>query len=125
MKLSEAIFSLAKLPVGDLVVGIAFGKLNNLLPVKKIMETDKAIAFWHPKPFWEKHILVVPKKAIKNLTSVSEKDYPYINDVFKLTKEIVSQLNWHEGGYSVLINGGDRQEVGQLHFHLFSGKELK
>ena len=69
MKLSEQIFKLAKTPLGDLIVGVAFGTpLANLLPIKRIKETDKVIAFWHPKPFWERHILLVPKKQIKSLT---------------------------------------------------------
>lgn len=122
--MSKRVFALAKTPVGDLIVGLAFGRFSKLLPVKKLKETDKVIAFWHPKPFWEKHILIVPKKAIKRLTALRDSDLGYIDEAFKVAKELVETLGWEKDGYTLLINGGKRQEVNQLHFHLTSGKEL-
>jgi len=125
MSLSEQIFKLAKTPLGDLIVGVAFGTpLVNLLPVKKIKISDKVIAFWHPKPFWQKHIVLVPRKPIKSLTSISEDDLKYIAEIYKVIQEIVIELKWDKSGYSVLINGGNRQEINQIHFHLFSGDEI-
>lgn len=123
--MSRKLFALAKTPLGDLIVGIAFGKLSSLLPVKKVKETDKVLAFWHPKPYWEKHILIVPKKAIKKITSLTNEDYEYMNEAFVVAKEIVEELRWEKEGYSLLVNGGKRQEVNQLHFHLNSGKQIR
>lgn len=125
MKLSESLFKIAKSPLGDSIVGIAFGKLSNLIPIKKVFENEKVIAFYHPKPYWEIHILVVPKKAIRNLSSLTGDDTLYIVEIFNVIKRIVGELSLEEKGYSVITNGGSRQEVHQLHFHLFSGKEIK
>lgn len=125
MTINEKIFKLSKSPVGNLFVGLAFGKFSKFLPVKRIKETDKIIAFWHPKPFWEKHIVLVPKKAIKSLTALTLEDSDYISDIYLMAKEIVQELEWDKSGYTILVNGGDRQEVGQIHFHLQSGKQLK
>lgn len=124
MSISKKLFSLAKSPLGDLIVGIAFGKFSKLLPVKRVKETSKVIAFWHPKPFWEKHILIIPKKKIKNVTSLKYEDGEYLYEVFKVAGEIVKELGWEKEGYSLLANGGSRQEVNQLHFHLNSGKQI-
>lgn len=121
--MNRKLFSLAKTPMGDLIIGIAFGKLSKILPVRKVKETEKVIAFWHPKPYWEKHILIVPKKAIKKLTLLKKEDNVYINEVFKVVKEIVEELGWEDEGYTLLVNGGKKQEVGQLHFHLSNGKK--
>lgn len=111
---------MAKSSFGDLVVGIAFSKLSKLLPVKRIRENDKAIAFWHPKPFWKRHIVIVPKKAIKSITTLKESDEPYISAVFMMASEIVKELGWDKAGYSITVNGGTLQEVKQIHFHLYS-----
>ena len=124
MNLGKKLFALAKTPLGDLIVGLAFGKFSKLLPVKKIKETDLVIAFWHPKPFWEKHILIVPKRSIKNITSISNEDGTYIYEVFRIATEIVTEFGWEKEGYTLLTNGGKRQEVNQLHFHLASGAKL-
>lgn len=126
MSTSTSFFKLAKTPLGNLIVGIAFGtSLSKLLPVKRVKETDKVLAFWHPKPFWEKHILLVPKKPIKNITSLNTDDYAYIQEIYKLTKEIVEELGWDKTEYTVLTNGAGRQEVNQIHFHLCSGERYR
>jgi|SRR3989344_2601473 len=124
MTLSKKLFSLAKTSIGDLIVGIAFGKFSKFLPVKRIMETDTVIAFWHPKPFWEQHILIVPKKGIKNLTSLKETDIHYLNEVFQVANKIIKDLGWEKDDYSLICNGGSRQKVNQLHFHLAKGTQL-
>jgi len=123
-KLGEGLFSFAKSSLGGLVAGLAFGKFSKFLPVKKLKETKKVIAFWHPKPFWEKHILIVPKKPIKKLTALNKSDFPYISEVFLVTKELVKDLGWEKKGYALQVNGGSRQKVAQLHFHLHCGKKL-
>jgi len=123
MKIGEKVFDISKTPLGDLVIGLAFGKFSKLLPVKRIKETEKVIAFWHPKPFWEKHIVLVPKKTIKTLSDLSFENSVYISEVFLMAKEIILDLHW--SGYSIVVNGGSRQEVGQIHFHLHSGKQIQ
>lgn len=104
---------------------MAFGKLSKLLPVEKILENDKAVAFWHPKPSYSTHILIVPKKAIKNMGSIHGNDLDYVAECFSLINKIVIKLQLEHGGYSVTSNGGNRQEVNQLHFHLYSNESTK
>ena len=124
MKISKFLFNIAKTPLGDLIVGIAFGNFSSLLPVKKIKETDKALAFWHPRPFWENHVLIVPKSPIKSLLDITKENETYLIAMYQLLAEVIKELDWKDEEYSTLINGGKRQEIGQLHMHLFKGKEL-
>lgn len=116
----KKLFSLAKTPIGDLIIGLSFGKLSRFLPVKKLVETDKVVAFWHPKPLYQKHILIVPKKSIKTLTSLKNEDMECIVNVFSVAKELVKKFDMEKEGYTLLTNGGKTQEVNQLHFHLIS-----
>jgi len=113
---------MAKTPLGDYIVGTTFESLSNALPVKRVYENKLIIAFWHPRPFWEKHIVIVPKKKIKNIASIKNDDQALINEVFVSVKDIVQKLGWTE--YTLLVNGGNRQEINQIHFHLCSGKEV-
>jgi hypothetical protein len=41
MSISKKLFSLAKTPLGDLIVGIAFGKFSKLLPEKELKKPQK------------------------------------------------------------------------------------
>ena len=123
--MQKQLFAFSKTTLGELIVGIAFGKLSKLLPVKRVLETDQVLAFWHPKPYWEQHILIVPKRTIKNLASATPEDLPYIQAVFAAAQEIVVNEGWDKTDFSITTNGGARQEVAQLHFHLMRGPIVK
>ena len=122
MNLQKFLFSTAKTKIGSFFVGNTFEKLSDILPVNRVYEDELVIAFWHPKPFWEKHILIVPKKNIKNIISIYDSNEKYYLAVFNAVKIIIEKLKWSE--YTLLSNGGTRQEINQLHFHLCSGKEI-
>ena len=123
--MKKTLFNLAKTPLGEIIVGIAFGKLSKLIPVDRVKETDKVLAFYHPKPYWENHILLVPKKSIKSLDKISDSDLSYIEEVFRVAQEIILEKGWDKSDYQIITNGGSRQEIAQLHFHLAQGKVLK
>jgi histidine triad (HIT) family protein len=82
------------------------------------------IAFWHPKPSWEKHIVIVPKRSIKSLCDISKKDYEYIAEAVAIAGEIAKKFRWKKKRYSLIVHGGKGQKVNQLHFHLNCGKYI-
>jgi histidine triad (HIT) family protein len=124
MHISKYAFQLAKSPIGDLIIGLAFGRFSSILPIKRVLETDRAIAFWHPKPFWEHHILIVPKTPIRSLLDIKADNSIYLVEMYIVLAEVVKKLSWENKAYSTLINGGTRQDTGQLHMHLFKGSEV-
>lgn len=123
--MKKFLFRLAKTPLGKTIVGIAFGKLPNLIPVRRVKETEKVLAFYHPKPYWENHILIVPKKRIRSLDKIGVDDLPYVEEVFRVAREIILEKGWDKLDYQIVANGGSRQEVAQLHFHLGQGNTLE
>ena len=119
MGIANKLFEFAKTDLGQLLVGTVFENFSGLLPVNIICETDKVVAFWHPKPFYKEHILVIPKKKITSISTLSPEDGIYLQEVFVAVKQIVKEMGWDKSEYSVVTNGGKRQETPQLHFHLF------
>lgn len=122
-KIAKAAFSLGKSSIGSLIVGLTFGKLSSLLPVKKIIDNKYVVAFWHPKPSHNTHVLIVPKRSIKSLATFDENDEEYIVESLKVAKTLSKALDLENDGYSLIVNGGKKQEVAQLHFHLVSDKK--
>ncbi len=123
--MKHALLTLARSPLGLLIVGIAFGHCSKILPVNRVYETDKVLAFKHPKPHYEEHILIVPKKAIKSLhTTTKTEDQPYLAEIFHVAQKILEDNNLKNRPYQLIINGGTRQEVPQLHLHLGIGESL-
>ena len=99
--------------------------LSKILPVKKVYEDKKVLAFWHPKPFWEKHIVIVPKKKISNLYEAKDDDFETISHICKTASKLVNDLDLKPLGYRLITNGGKYQKVKYLHFHLGAGKQIQ
>jgi histidine triad (HIT) family protein len=94
--------------------------MNEHLPVQYLRQTDKLLAFNHPRPAYPVHILLVPKRAISNIKELSEADSQLLIDVFACVKSLVDELGLEERGYRLVVNGGLYQDIPQLHFHLIS-----
>ena len=97
-----------------------FAYLSFAIPVKRLRETDTLLAFHHPKPSYPLHILLVPKRAIENFMQLSEADADFYADLVQTVQSLVSEFGLEQGGYRLVVNGGDYQEIPQLHFHLIS-----
>jgi histidine triad (HIT) family protein len=115
-----SLFSLARTSLGGLIIGWIFAHLSFAIPVKRLRETDTLLAFYHPAPSYPLHILLVPKRAIKNFMELSATDLDFYADLVQTVQSLVAEFDLEKGGYRLVVNGGDYQEVQQLHFHLIS-----
>jgi len=99
--------------------------INGDLPSDKVFEDDDVIAFKDINPVAPVHILIVPKKEIPDLQSVSVQDLPIIAHVAKVAQKLAEE-NGIVDGYRLLTNNGAGagQEVFHLHFHLIGGRKL-
>lgn len=88
------------------------------IPIKRLRETDTLIAFYHPSPSYAVHILIVPKLARRNIESITEADSDFLLDVFITVQSLTTEL--HLSAYRLICNGGEYQDIPQLHFHLVS-----
>jgi len=95
-----------------------FARMNFLLPVERIHETETLIAFRHPKPAYPFHVLIVPKKVIQTLAELDPNDSAFLADVFSTVQSLVNKF--HLSAYRLIVNGGKYQDFPQLHFHLIS-----
>ena len=104
------------------LAGWVFAHLSFALPVDRLIETPEWIAFYHPKPCYPLHILLVPKKAIANLSAIDPNDSGLISGLIEIVQLLVKQLDLQNRGYRLITNGGPYQSIQQLHFHLISEK---
>jgi histidine triad (HIT) family protein len=104
-------------------IGWIFAHMSFALPVQRLKETKNLIAFYHPKPAYPVHILLVPKKSIASLEELSAQDSDFLIDLIQCVQTLVAELNLSAAGYRLVVNGGEFQDFPQLHFHLIA--ELK
>lgn len=94
--------------------------LNNKIPVKIVKETKKVLAFYHTKPSWTIHIIIIPKQHIVRFTELS--DMSLIEEIFAIAQDIIREKGLAETNYKIITNGGSFQDSEHLHFHLVSGE---
>ena len=94
-------------------------------PVEVVFETENVLAFHHTRPFFEKHIVVVPKRHIASLLTLKESDRELLVELFETIKKVALQLNVEKGAARVLTNIGDYQDSKHLHFHVYYGKQIR
>lgn len=93
------------------------------LKVDIIFETDHVMAFHHTNPYWEHHVVIIPKAHIESLSS-----YPNTaelnQDVFAAIRVVTSMFEANYGGCRVSSNVGDYQTSKHLHWYVHQGERL-
>jgi histidine triad (HIT) family protein len=95
--------------------------LSGKTAVEKVFETENVLAYHHTRPFWETHIVVIPKKHVDSLLTV-EKDL--LDELLDVVKTVAAKMLGEKGAARVLTNLGDYQDSKHLHFHVSSGREV-
>jgi histidine triad (HIT) family protein len=103
-----------------------FGKIiRKELPSEIVFENDHVLAIKDLHPIAPVHLLIMPKKEIANLQSLTDQDLPLLSEIIVVAKKLAEQLNIQDG-YRLLTNNGSAagQTIFHLHFHLIGGRRL-
>ncbi len=98
--------------------------LSGNTPVEKIYEDGLVLAYYHTKPFWEKHIVIIPKKHISNLSTFEDEDLEILSRIMIVARTLSKKLDFSKW-VQLLTNMWKFQDTPHLHFHLIEGKKLK
>ena len=99
---------------------IARGELTS----RKVYEDDDIFAFHDINPLRPVHILVVPKRHITSLASVTEADALVLGRILAISNRLANEQGSSDG-FRVIINTGriGQQEVQHLHAHIVGGPD--
>lgn len=100
------------------LIGWFFAHMSFAIPVQRLRETETLMAFYHPKPAYLFHVLLVPKKAVASLKDFDSRDAMFLSDLYSTVQNLVEEF--HLSAYRLIVNGGEYQDFPQLHFHLIS-----
>ena len=100
--------------------------IDKEIPAKIIYEDVDVIDFEDIAPVVKVHVLVIPKKEIKNLDAVTEEDLIILGKLQLAISKIAKNLGLSEDGYRVVTNINDNggQTVYHLHYHILGGQKL-
>ena len=99
--------------------------ISNKIEVKKVIETENILAYHHTKPFWETHIVVIPKKHISSLLTLEKADESLFLELFEVIRQVAERVVQEKGAARVLTNLGKYQDSKHLHFHINSGEQIQ
>ena len=104
-----------------------FGKIiRKEIPAKIVYETEQVIAFHDVSPRAPTHILVVPKKHLRDLSAAAPEDKDILGELLLAAKHVAKLQGIDTSGYRVVINTGASagQSVFHLHVHVLGGRSF-
>lgn len=96
------------------------GKTN----VEKVFETENVLAYYHTRPAYEVHIVVIPKRHIPSLIAITEDDNDLLLELLSIVKQVAAKVVSEHGACRVISNIGDYQDSKHLHWHVVYGKRI-
>ena len=95
------------------------------IPVEKVIETDSLIAIRDIAPQAPVHVLIIPRKGLKNISSAADEDKALLGEMLLAARDLAKKLGV-EDGMRLVINEGEEagQTVPHLHMHLLAGRSL-
>tara|TARA_Y100001949_G_scaffold46921_1_gene38863 strand:+ start:759 stop:1097 length:339 start_codon:yes stop_codon:yes gene_type:complete len=96
--------------------------INKEIPAEIIYEDEITLAFNDISPQAPVHILVIPKKEIKKLSTSETADKELLGHLMITAKKIASDLELND--YRLVVNNGAEagQTVFHLHIHILAGR---
>jgi histidine triad (HIT) family protein len=96
------------------------------VPVDALYEDEHVIAFRDINPQAPVHALVIPKKPILNVLTLTPEDAETMGALMLACGEVARRLGLAEAGARVVLNAGEDggQTVPYLHAHVLGGRLL-
>jgi histidine triad (HIT) family protein len=99
--------------------------IQGKLPCKKVFENERILAIEDIAPVAPVHLLIMPKKEIANLQSVTPEDMPLMAEILQVAQKLAEEYDIEDGYRLITNNGSDGgQVIFHLHFHLIGGRKL-
>ena len=96
------------------------------IPSRKVYEDDELFAFHDISPWAPVHFLIIPKRHIPSMATLTEADAGLMGRIMTLAPRLALEQGcepYPQGGYRIVINTGEQggQEVHHLHVHVIGG----
>ena len=100
--------------------------IKNEHPSEKYYEDDDIIAIKDINMMAPVHALIIPKRHIRNLTEITEKDINLLGKIQFIASKLAKELNIFDG-FRVLNANEEKggQSVFHMHYHLIGGWKEK
>lgn len=99
--------------------------LSGKTEVEKVLETVHSLAFYHTRPYYEVHLIVIPKKHILSFLTVTNEEAEILDDVLQVIRQVAAKLENEYGACTISTNIGNYQSNKHMHWHVHYGNRIR
>ncbi len=92
--------------------------LSGKLEIRKVWEDDRVLAFHHPKPQSQIHVVVIPKTHVPSLLDPQARDGALLASMVEAIQEVAKQLGLDQQGFYVRANAAAPGVTPHMHWHV-------
>lgn len=86
-------------------------------------EDEDVLVYHHTKPFWQVHLVAVPKRHIPSLTDTGDAHPAELVALLAAVQKVARRVEVEHGSAAVTTNLGAYQDSKHLHVHIHSGPQ--
>jgi histidine triad (HIT) family protein len=100
--------------------------LSGEIPATVVLDNDQVLAFRDVTPRAPTHVLVVPRRHIRDIAAIEPSDGPLLAALFGAANAVADGDGIVESGYRLVLNVGPDagQTVFHLHLHVLGGRVM-
>jgi histidine triad (HIT) family protein len=92
--------------------------LSGGMPVRKVFEDERVMAFHHPYPEAEIHVVVIPKAHVASLLAERARDGELLSSMVDAIQRTARQLGLDTSGFFVRANAAAPGVTPHMHWHV-------
>lgn len=92
--------------------------LSDKIEVQKVWEDDNVLAFHHPRPKAEIHVVVIPKAHVESLLDPLARDGELLSSMVHAIQKTARKLHLKKKGFYVRANVAAPGVTPHMHWHI-------
>jgi len=92
--------------------------LSGKMDVRRVWEDDRVLAFHHPDPLSEIHLVVIPKKHVKSIMEPEATDGELLGSMVEAIQHSAHATGLDAKGFYVRTNTGTEGVTPHMHWHI-------
>lgn len=92
--------------------------LSGKLEIKMVWEDERVMAFHHPRPQAEIHVVVIPKKHVPSLLDPQALDGALLSSMVMAIQEVAREFSLNGKGFQVRANAAAPGVTPHMHWHI-------
>jgi histidine triad (HIT) family protein len=92
--------------------------LSGKIEVQKVWEDERVLAFHHPTPHSQIHVVVIPKEHVPSILDASALNGELLTSMITAIQEVARTLGLDQAGFYVRANAAAPGVTPHMHWHV-------